>query len=167
MKGIEIIDLSVPLSPEFPGCWPGNHPFAARTTSWYQDPDSPYFNRLITMEEHSGTHMDVPAHFVPGPHLNLPHSGPTSGITSEKVGLQRMIVPAVVLNATDLLSTGSPGQSPRIGRSRIEQFETVHGALCPGEGLLTYTGWSDRYYRTFPEGKHYAEIPVVERSVAG
>ncbi len=166
LLGSRIIDLTVPLSPDYPGWWPSSHPLTVARTDWYDNPRAPYFNRLVTLDEHTGTHMDAPAHFIPDPALGLPNATVAGKITTEKVELERLIVLAAVLNCSDLLDSGAPGISPVIERSRLEDFEKRTGKLNRGEGLLLYTGWSDRYYRKFPEGRAYAEM-AAERTSPG
>jgi len=163
----KIIDLTVPLSPEYPAWWPGSRPLTVRRTDWYDNPKAPYFNRQITLDEHTGTHMDAPAHFIPDPVLGFPGAAESGKTTAEQVEVQRLVVPAAVLDCSELLLTGAPGVSPGIGRHRLEEFEARTGKLKAGEGLLLYSGWSERYYRAYPEGRSYVEIPAVDRTSPG
>ncbi|WP_297508945.1 cyclase family protein [Thermococcus sp.] len=58
-----IVDLSMPLGEETPA-YPGDP--EVRVRPWaFIDRDGYYMN-VIKMGEHSGTHVDAPAHFVPG-----------------------------------------------------------------------------------------------------
>lgn len=165
LAGVRLVDLTVPLSPEHPCWWPGNIPLGVQRVGWYDNAAAPYFNRLLTLEEHTGTHMDAPAHFIPDPLLGFPRATPAGAVTAERVGLEQLIVPAAVLDATDLIDAGEPGISPRITRARLEAWEAQHGALRRGEGLLIYTGWTDRYYLPLPAGRRHADIPVLEGTV--
>jgi len=61
--GLRVIDLAQMLSPET-AVWPGMDRLTARTTSTYADDGS--FSRDLVFGEHTGTHMDAPAHFHEG-----------------------------------------------------------------------------------------------------
>jgi isatin hydrolase len=122
--------------------------------SWYDEPEAPYFNRLLTLEEHTGTHMDAPAHFIPPP-----------APTTERVALDRLVGPAAVIEVGDLAVGGDAGCSPRVEAERVEDWERKHGLLVPEDIVLLRTGWSDRHYRRLPEGDRYAKRPVVDRDV--
>jgi arylformamidase len=58
-----IVDLSIPLSEETP-VYPGDPEIKIRP--WALIDTDGYYMNVIKMGEHSGTHVDAPAHFVPG-----------------------------------------------------------------------------------------------------
>jgi kynurenine formamidase len=61
--GLRVVDLAQILSPDT-AVWPGMQPMTARTTDTYADGGS--FARDVTFGEHTGTHLDAPAHFHEG-----------------------------------------------------------------------------------------------------
>jgi len=159
-----IVDLSVPIGPQWPAVWPGNPELRAERLHWF-DTAPASFNRLLTVDEHVGTHWDAPAHFIPPPDSGHPAAHPT-GRYSDEIPLERFVVPAAVIDATDLCDAGAPGWSPKLSRARIEAWEDRNGILRPGEGVLLHTGWSDAYYRPFPEGRAYAHAVMEDGAPA-
>jgi kynurenine formamidase len=144
LSRLRIVDLSVPIAPGYP-VWPGNPPVVLETLRSY---DEGHFNRILSGDEHLGTHWDAPAHFIPEP--------AERGLsTTENVALERLVVPAAVLDARDLVGSGSAGVSPKIDTARILAWENEHGRLEAGDGFLLLTGWTDLTYE--PNGREYAE----------
>lgn len=61
---VKIYDATLPVSPSML-TWPGDPPVSVRRTSDLERGDSSTVSELI-MGSHTGTHVDAPAHFVPG-----------------------------------------------------------------------------------------------------
>ena len=164
LKRMKMVDLTVPLSSDHPTHWPGNHPLEIERLSWY-DHEEPYFNRLLTMEEHTGTHVDAPAHFIPDPDLGFPHAAPAGKMTADKLELEQLVSPCVVVDAADLVGKAEPAKSPLVSLDRMKSWEQEYGEIRRGECVLLSTGWTDRFYRPGEEGKEYAERTVVDQRV--
>jgi kynurenine formamidase len=158
-----IVDLTVELSPEHPGHWPGNIPLSVKRLGWYDNAEAPYFNRLLTLEEHTGTHVDAPPHFVPAPGLGFPNSSPHGNTTVEKISLRQLIAPACVIEASDLIGRADNGISPALTADRIRAWEQAHGRIAAGEIVLLRTGWTDRYYKTGVAGNAHASDAVLHK----
>lgn len=153
MNGFRVVDLSVRIDAHLPAVWPGNPEPRYETFHWFDDPQ-PYFNRLLTMDEHVGTHWDAPAHFL--------EDHAERGLSpTDAVPLEHLVVSAAVVDATDLTEAGEVGISARITADRIRLWEEEHGELAPGEGVLIRSGWSDRYYKPFPDGRRFAEDVIA------
>ncbi len=152
MNGVRLVDLSVRVAPDVPAVWPGNPDLRLETFHWFDDPQ-PYFNRCLTADEHIGTHWDAPAHFLP----DYAERGLSS---THDVPLDHLVVPAAVIDASDLTGQGEPGHSPRLTAARLHAWEDEHGPLRAGDGVLVRTGWSDRFYVPFPDGTRFAEDVV-------
>ena len=58
-----IVDLSVPLSEKTP-VYPDDPPVSVRL--WAVIERDGYYMNVLKMGEHTGTHVDAPAHFIPG-----------------------------------------------------------------------------------------------------
>jgi len=143
---LKIVDLSVPVAPEYP-VWPGNPPIVLDTLRSY---DEGHFNRVLSGDEHIGTHWDAPAHFIPDPE--------EQGLwSSEGLALERLIAKAAVFDARSLVGQGEPRVSPKVTREQIVDWEDQHGALGEGEAFLLFTEWTDRHYLPGSEGRSYAE----------
>jgi kynurenine formamidase len=153
-----IIDLSVPLSPDHPCGWPG-HPSLQIEGHWFEDRQVPYAHQSISLDEHTGTHFDAPAHFIPPPGSDL-YDGPGRHVTSDQVPLEACIGPARVIDARSAIST-TPGESAWIDPSYVERAVEEHGALHAGDVILFYTGWSDTHYRPGDDGSAFVADPLA------
>ena len=60
---LRIHDVTVPLTPGL-ACYPGDPPFALESVQRLGE--SPYALSRLVLSTHTGTHVDAPAHFVPG-----------------------------------------------------------------------------------------------------
>ncbi|MCC6831101.1 MAG: cyclase family protein [Thermoleophilia bacterium] len=120
--GFRVIDLTQPLSPATP-MWPGSAPPAAAVESDLARDG--FFTRRVGMSEHTGTHLDAPAHFVAG------RAGP------DAIPPHRLVVPAVVLDAP-----GSPDGA--LTAAAVRADEAARGRVPAGCAVLVRTGW-DRH----------------------
>jgi kynurenine formamidase len=158
------VDLSVPLSPDHPGHWPGNNAMSVRRLGWYDNLAEPYFNRLLTLEEHTGTHFDAPPHFIPAPELGFARASAAGSQTVEHIPLGALIKPACVIDGSDLIGHAENGKSPRLTLSRVKEWEAANGALTEHDAVLLRTGWTDRFYRAGSGGHAHGNAPVLEKS---
>jgi isatin hydrolase len=167
----QVIDLSVTLSEDLPCAWPGAQPYRHKTDHWFTDVDAdgrsalrtrsgaPYHTCMVVMDEHTGTHFDAPAHFVPPPGSGLADAGPAGAVTAEQVDLRQLIGPALVIDVRSLTTSAGPGRSPLIGPSALLGWEEQHGRISAGDIVLFRSGW-DSYYLTGADGTHYVERPL-------
>ncbi len=82
-------------------------------------------------EEHGGTHFDAPLHF---------HQG---GESIEKIGMERLHGPAVVVDVTE---QASQNRDYLVGKTDLENWEKIHGRIPDGAVILLRTGWG-KFYR--------------------
>jgi len=157
--GREVVDLTVTLAEELPGWWPTHMPFQRKVFNWFGR-IGPYHTGFVVLDEHCGTHVDAPAHFIPPPGSGLPNAGDFAAITADKLDLSRLIGPAAVIDVSHLTGQGENGVSPEITPDLVEAWEAEHGTLRPGEIVLFASGW-DRFYRPLPEGSRYATDPFL------
>lgn len=90
---------------------------------------------LLTLPSHTGTHMDAPAHLLPG------------GATLDQLPVDQFVGPALVVDCTNL----RPGEP--IGMDRLALYAP---ALGRAQFVLFYTGW-DRFWGT---KAYYGAFPV-------
>lgn len=170
------IDLSLPLADHLPCTWPGHMPFRATVWSWFEhrpddpqpvhaDADGACQTRWLVIDEHTGTHLDAPRHFIPPPGSGLPHAGPGGDIGIDQVPLLAAAGPAAVLDASALTATRAPGVSARITPDHLRAWEQEHGPVRPGEVMLLRGDWDDRY-RAGPDGSSYGEDVLRGREAA-
>jgi len=165
LSKMEIIDLTVVLSEELPSYWPPVLGYKA--TPLYDIEHYGFFIRSLHVDEHAGTHFDAPAHFIPPEGSGLPHAGPASSITADKVPVQKMIGPACVVDVRDLIGQAGPGEHPAIDLPRIKAWEVAHGSIQQDEIVIFHTGWTDLTYKPFPEGnKSMLDCVVLRKTPA-
>jgi kynurenine formamidase len=173
---VRLVDLSVTLSERLPCTWPGHVPFAHKTWSWFAETElpiaqdccslGPYNTSFVLIDEHCGTHMDGPTHFIPPPGSGLPWSGPLGDMTTEHLDLARLTGPAAVVDVRFLAHEGRAGVSPRITADHLREAERRDGGFEPGDIVLLLTGWSERYVAGEP-GKAYVFDPLVRATAPG
>lgn len=133
---VEVIDLTAPLSPstpvlQLPEPFANTIPLSLETISAF-DEDGPLWKwHNIHTGEHTGTHVDAPAHWASG----------RDGWTVDQIPPVRLIGPAAVVDVTaqvrddpDFLLTPQ----------HLLDWESEHGRLPENAWVLLRTGWSDR-----------------------
>lgn len=127
-----------------------------------------YSSYLLTTPEHGGTHLDAPFHFD------------EKGYTSDRIPLNQLIAPAVVI---DVSAQARADRNYRLTVADVEAFERAHGRIAAGSIVLLRTGWSafwpnvkaylgddtpgDASKLSFPSyGAEAVQLLVAERRIA-
>jgi kynurenine formamidase len=161
IRDATVVDLSVTTGVDLPCSPPEGQPPAQFLLNTYTWPRGPFLEYVQVHDDHTGTHIDAPAHFTPAPETGLEHATEFGGVTIEQLPLDQLMGPAAVIDVRHLIDTAAPGEStnlaesPVITAAHIGEWEAEHGELEPGEVVLFRTGWSDRYYRPLPGGFRY------------
>ena len=95
-----------------------------------------YAANAFCTPEHGGTHLDAPNHFS------------ESGWTTERIPLEQLVSPAVVIDVT---ARATADRDYRATADDVAQFEKAHGRIARGTIVLLRTGWS----RHWPNAKAY------------
>jgi isatin hydrolase len=171
-----LVDLTLLVAEELPCWWSTHMPFQHKTFNYFADQDDsaspllcragPYQTRWMLIDEHTGTHVDAPAHFIPPPGSGLPHAGDQGLVTVDKVPLAQMTGPTAVIDVPADLPEPPPGISPLIDVDLLHEHERRHGAIEAGMVVLFRTGW-DRYYLPGSDGSRYCSDALVTRSGPG
>ena len=134
-----LVDLTHEVSERGPA-WPGSRaPFKLDTLT--ATPTTAMFR--LQLNEHFGTHLDAPRHA----------SG--SGWTNERIPLDRLVVPVVVI---DMTAQATRDRDHALTPADIEAHEARHGRIPRGSAVLLRTGWSRfwgddaRYFGAASEG---------------
>jgi kynurenine formamidase len=155
-----LVDLTRPLGPETV-LWPGTPPVEATPLAEHET-DGAYF-RTLRLGEHDGTHLDAPLHFAPG------------GLAADELPLDRLVRPAVRLDARPLVGNDADFT---LSAGDLERLEQEQAPLRAGCAFLLHTGWGEfaddpeRYVGggagpAFPGiGPDAAEL-IVSRGVVG
>ena len=181
VKNGEVVDLTVTIADNYPAHWPFHPPFKRWTMNWFEEvpgqygknpkkgaggPEDtvhgnvlqsvfPYYSQQYVIDDHTGTQIDYPAHFVPPPDSGLEFANETGWMTGDKYPVDRMMGPAVVIDVRDILDKADPGMSPLI---TVEMIKA-------GDVVLFFSGYDDAYYKPFPEGNRLAWDPLVKADV--
>jgi kynurenine formamidase len=156
--GIEVIDLTAPLSAstpviKLPEPFGNTATFGLTEISRYDHRGPAWYWNDISMGEHTGTHFDAPVHWVSG----------QDGADIAQVPVQQLIAPAVVLDFS-AQATADPDFLLEI--EHIKQWESAHGPLPAGGWLLYRTGWDvrsddqERFLNADANGPHTPGISV-------
>ena len=133
---IEIVDLTAPLSEKtpilrLPEPFSNTIPFRLEEISRYDERGPRWYWNDIHTGEHTGTHLDVPVHWVSG----------KDGHDVSEVPLKTLVAPAVVLDAAER-ALADPDFLLSI--DDVRAWESEHGPLPDGGWLLYRTGWDAR-----------------------
>jgi kynurenine formamidase len=133
---VEVVDLTAPLSAStpvlrLPEPFANTVHFSLRELSRYDDRGPAWYWNDIVTGEHTGTHFDAPIHWVTG----------QNGDDVSQVAPQRLVAPAVVLDATTR-AAADPDFLLEI--EHVQEWTKTHGALPDGGWLLYRTGWDAR-----------------------
>lgn len=105
------------------------------------------------MDAGIGTHMDAPAHIVPG------------GLSIGEIPCEQLIAPAAIIDCDDELSL-----------KEVREYESIYGPIPPHALVIAFTGWSRFWsdpiaYRNelrFPTfSAEAAEFLLTEREIVG
>ncbi len=89
-----------------------------------------YYVRRISLDEHTSTHMDAPAHMA------------RAGWTVDQIPAERLVGPLVVL---DISQQARQDADYRLRNEDIRTWEEQHGMIPPGAVVIAYTGWAARW----------------------
>jgi kynurenine formamidase len=127
------------------------HPFNAHTIYWPTSPASFELDTLayghtpgsffysafaFSTPEHGGTHLDAPIHFA------------EAGHSVDRVPLERLVAPAVVI---DITARANADPDYRLTADDVRAWEAQHGRVPGGAIVLLRTGWS----RHWPDQRRY------------
>jgi kynurenine formamidase len=88
-----------------------------------------FYAQKWTFGEHSGTHMDVPGHFIPG------------GRLSPDITVPELIIPVVVV---DIRKKARQDPNAMVEVDDIKRFERKHGKIPRGALVAADSGWADK-----------------------
>ena len=169
---VELVDLTAPLSPEtpvlqLPAPFANTIPLSLERVSDFDDAGPMWGWNNIHTGEHTGTHLDAPAHWVTG----------RDGATVDRVPPVRLVGPAVVVDVTAAVDADPDFL---LEPEHLLAWEAEHGELPAGAWVLLRTGWSSRsgsqesFLNADEDGPHTpgpsaaaARWLATERAIAG
>ncbi len=183
-------DLSVLLDEDLPITWPGEKPglegarYLAKTLNAFDPTRGPFFARMHILDSQAGTHLVTPSFALPPKDFDNRRvcaevrqalakyesrfgKRGTSDITVEKMPLEQLMGPARVIDVRDLVEGDAkvePGKSPAISLERVRQAETKDGPITAGDVVIFRTGYTDRYFKKFPDGDRLMVQPLAGKA---
>ncbi len=169
---IEVVDLTAPLSPQtpvlrLPPPFANTVHLALEQVSNFDEAGPMWRWHNIYTGEHTGTHVDAPAHWATG----------RDGATVDQITLTRLIGPAVVVDVTEQVAADSDFL---LEPEHLVAWEEQYGRVPDGSWLLLRTGWGARshdeaaFLNADESGPHTpgpsvaaAEWLAYERSITG
>ncbi|MDP9364187.1 MAG: cyclase family protein [Chloroflexota bacterium] len=121
-----IQDLSHVHSPTFP-MFPGAQQMTINVLVTVEA-DGFYKNELV-LDEHTGTHMDAPAHFV------------ADGLSADALPPQRLVAPLAVI---DIAARAAGDPDAQLTPDDLLAWEGAHGPLPAGAFVAMHSGWAAR-----------------------
>lgn len=121
-----VIDLTHVLGPDFPR-WPGDRPFHMGPVP-RRSAEALHAN-VLTLHEHSGTHIDAPAHLR------------TGAPTVDAIAPADLVAPLVVI---DIADRAACDPDTVLSTADILAWESAHGPLPPRCLVAMDSGWGGR-----------------------
>ncbi len=123
---LDLVDLTHTLGPASPA-WPDAPHVAVKIEADYPQG---YFARHVSMPEHSGTHVDAPAHFARG------------GATVDAIAPSALRAEAVVV---DVRAQAARSADYAVSVADLEAWERAHGPMPEHALVVMASGWDARW----------------------
>ena len=145
----KLVDLTHTLHPDMPS-WTGSCGFKHDVKLDYDRCDSELKFRVQQIKMHAGvgTHMDAPAHAIPGAEA------------IDELDINNFAAPCVVVDVS-----AQSHELYRITLADVEVFETQYGRIPDGAFVIFYTGW-DRFWNNPEQYRNNYLFPDISGDVA-
>jgi kynurenine formamidase len=151
LRGFRVVDLSQTLEEHAPN-YPTHSKFYHNLWSsyWHGDRSLTY---QVTMNEHSGTHVDAPAHFISD-------AKPAAHVTIDRVPVDRLIGRGVRIDCRNI------GAGETFAEAALAAWEKDHGSIAAADIVLFNFGWSSRWALRPRHQSYIADWPGVAMDTA-
>lgn len=126
----DVVDLTHPFSSSLP-VYPGYKPIQVRARSSVAQDG--FANSEVTFDEHTGTHVDAPSHFIAG------------ATSADRLAVDRLIAPLVVIGIVDRAAKDA---DTLVSVDDLLQWEKRHGRVPAGALIAMHAGWDARVGNT-------------------
>ena len=123
----QVIDLTYPLTPEFP-LFPVYDP--VRVAEKFTAAKDGFFVKSWAFDEHSGTHVDAPAHFG-------------GEVTVERIAPDELILPVAVIDIAERVQSDHDAM---LLPDDVLDWERRNGPLPDRCAVFARTGWASRVH---------------------
>ena len=118
-----VADLTHVVSPTFP-VYPGAAQMKSEVLVTVKA--NGFYKSTLTFDEHTGTHMDAPAHFIDG------------AATAENIPINQLVAPLAVINIKEKADKNPDAE---VTVDDIRAWERTNGRLPRGVFVAMYSGW--------------------------
>jgi kynurenine formamidase len=126
LRQARVFDLTYPLTTDFP-LYPVYDP--VRVARKFSCADDGFFVNSWAFDEHSGTHIDAPAHFADG------------AATVEKIAPEELILPVAVIDVRERVEHD---HDATLNPDDVLDWERRYGPLPDRCAVFALTGWGSR-----------------------
>ena len=140
----DVVDLTHPFSPALP-VYPGYKPVQIRPR--FSIARDGFAANEVTFDEHTGTHVDAPSHFVAG------------AASADRLAADRLIAPLVVIS---IVARAAKDPDTLVSVDDVVQWEKQHGRVPAGALVAMRSGWdarvssADRFFNRDAKGTMHA-----------
>jgi kynurenine formamidase len=159
----DVVDLTHPFSAALP-VYPGYKPL--RTQARSSIAQDGFANNELTFDEHTGTHVDAPSHFIDG------------AVSADRIPVDRLIAPLVIISLADRAANDA---DTLVSVDDLRQWENRYGRVPAGAFVAMHSGWdaratsTDRFLNRDAKGTMHApgfgeqasRFLVDERDISG
>jgi len=159
----DVYDLTHVFSPRTP-VFPAFKPIQIRAK--FSIAKDGFFANEVTFDEHTGTHLDAPVHFV------------ANAVTADKLPADKFFAPLAVISIADRASRNADAL---LSVDDVLAWEKQHGRLPAGAFVAMHSGWdakvatADRFLNKDAKGtmhapgfsEEVARFLVKERDIVG
>lgn len=122
----DVVDLTHPFSPSLP-VFPGYNPIRVRPR--FSVARDGFSASEVTFDEHTGTHVDAPSHFVSG------------AMTADRLPADRLIAPLVVIS---IAARAAKDADTLVTVDDLLEWEKRNGRIPAGAFVAMHSGWDAR-----------------------
>jgi kynurenine formamidase len=145
--GSSVVDMTHTLSADFPTYF-GQPQFAAEQVFNFADNGFNLFN--LTINEHTGTHIDAPLHFS------------ADGTSVDEIALGDLVVPLCVV---DIAARAAGDADTQVTPDDLRAWIAAHGEIPEGACVAMHSGWAGKVgteaFRNFDgAAQHYPGFHV-------
>lgn len=151
LKNSRIVDLSQVLEEHMPGS-PNHSRFFHNVWGSYDLGDRS-LNFQLCMSDHSGTHVDAPAHFIGT-------AKPQAHVTIDRISLDRFAGRGVKIDCCNFQ------EGCYVSRDLLTEWESKHAEFRPGDVVLFDFGWAKHWALRPNSARYLQDYPGIGMGAA-
>ena len=158
----KVVDLSPTISRKHLQNWPGgqlHHP--PIVVPYIQHGPGPLAADLLLIDENTATQTDCPPHMMAPQDSGLPNAHYYGDLTCDRVPAWGWTGEVFKIDGRDILDQADDGASPLFTVEKVKAAEEQRRPLRPGDAVLYWSGYDDKYDRPLPEGRRLIAQPLT------